>query len=78
MSSSNNKHQRINIFQYGGTAVATFDEAVHRVKSTGGDTTCLSRWSWIPFEGQNMYFTRIIFEYIPCKSSDNRRKTVCN
>ena len=46
---SNNKHENINRFQYGGTAVATFNEAVHRVKATGHDFTGLGRWSWILF-----------------------------
>ena len=37
-------------FQHGGTAVATFDQAAHRVSSTGGDTSGLGRWSWILFD----------------------------
>ena len=78
ISSSNNKHERIERFQYGGTAVATFDEAAHRIKSTGGDTTGLGRWSWTLFEGRNKFFTRIISAYVPCKSADDRRKTVYN
>ena len=78
ISSSNNRHETIERFQYGGTAVATFDEAAHRVKVTGGDTTGLGRWSWILFEGRNKFFTRIISAYVPCKTADDKRKTVYN
>jgi len=34
ISSSNNKHEDAEIFQYGGTAVMAFDEAAHRVHKT--------------------------------------------
>jgi len=51
VSSTNNKHEKVEKFQYDGTAVATFDQAAHRVSSTGGDTSGLGRWSWILFEG---------------------------
>ena len=78
VSSTNNKHEKVERFQYGGTAVATFDLAAHRVSSTGGDSSGLGRWSWILFEGQNKYRTRVISAYVPCKSTENRRKTVYN
>jgi len=72
ISSTNNKHERIETFQYGGTAVMAFNAAVHRVKSTGVDETGLGRWSWILFEGKHNFRTRIISGYVPCKSSINR------
>ena len=78
ISSSNNKNENIETFQYGGTAVMAFDQAAHRVKSTGADSTGLGRWSWILFEGKQKYTTRIISAYVPCKSSCDRRQTVYN
>jgi len=78
VSSTNNKHEKVEKFQYGGTAVATFDQAAHRVSSTGGDTSGLGWWSWTLFEGQNKYRTRVISAYVHCKSAENRRKTVYN
>ena len=76
ISSSNNKHEKINKMQYGGTAVMSFNESSHRVKVTGGDPTGLGRWSWIVFEGKAGHKTRVISAYIPCKSADDKRKTV--
>ena len=78
ISSSNNKHESIDAFQYGGTAVISFDEAAHRVKATGADETGLGRWSWMVFEGKHKHVTRIISAYIPCKSSPDRYQTVYN
>ena len=78
ISSTNNKHEKVDSFQYGGTATATFDEAAHRVHSTGGDATGLGRWSWITFNGKNGVRTRVISAYVPCKSSNDKYKTVYN
>ena len=78
ISSTNNKHENIETFQYGGTAVMAFNTAAHRVKSTGADETGLGRWSWILFEGKHNFRTRIISAYIPCKSSIDRHQTVYN
>ena len=78
ISSSNNRHEANETFQYGGTAVMSFDESAHRIKSTGADPTGLGRWSWIMYEGKNNYFTRVISAYVPCKSQDDRRQTVYN
>ena len=78
ISSTHNKHEKVDSFQYGGTAMATFDEPAHRVHSTGGDTTGLGRWSWITFNGKNNVTTRIISAYVPCKSSNDKYKTVYN
>ena len=78
VSSSNNKHEKNGIFQYGGTAVTAVDEAAHRIKCTGSDLTGLGRWSWILFEGKANHLTRVISAYVPCRSSDNRRQTVYN
>ena len=78
ISSSNNKHESIDTFQYGGTAVMTFEEVAHRVKATGGDTTGLGRWSWILYEGKNNHKTRIISAYVPCKTSNDKSQSVYN
>ena len=78
VSSNNNKHENVEKFQYGGTSLAAFDEAAHRVSATGGDSHGLGRWSWILFHGKHNYRTRILSAYVPCKSSCARRKTVYN
>ena len=78
ISSFNNKHENIDKFQYGGTAVMAYNEATHRVKATGSDKTGLGRWSWILFEGKHNYTTQIISVYVPCKSSADRLQTVYN
>jgi len=78
ISASNNKHENVEISQYGGTAVMAFDEAAHRVHSTGSDSTGLGRWSWILFQGRNNHYTRIISAYVPCKSANDQGRTVYN
>ena len=78
ISSSNNKHENIDKFQYGGTAVMAYNEAAHRVKATGSDETGLGRWSWILFEGKHNDTTRIISAYVPCKISADCFQTVSN
>jgi len=78
ISSSNNKNENIETFQYGGTAVMAFNKAAHRVKSTGADPKGLGRCSWILFEGKQKRMTRIISAYIPCKTACDRRQTVYN
>ena len=55
-----------------------FDKANQMVKATGGDIIRLGRWSWILFEGKFKHVTRIIPEYIPCKTSDIHRQTAYN
>ena len=78
ISSANNKNEKLETFQYGGTAVMAFNLAAHRVKSTGFDETGLGRWSWILFEGKHNFHTRVISAYVPCKSSVDRLQTVYN
>ena len=78
ISSANNKHENVETFQYGGTAVLAFNTAAHRVKATGSDETGLGRWSWILFEGKHKFHTRIISAYVPCKSTTDRFHTVYN
>ena len=78
VSSSNNKHESTNTFQYGGTSVMAFDEAAHRIKSTGADLTGLGRWTWILFEGKSNHLTRIISAYVPCKTAEDKHQTVYN
>ena len=79
ISPSNNRHEANEFFQYGGTgAVMSFDESAHRIKSTRADPTGLGRWSCILYEGKNIFFTRVISAYVPCKSQDDRRQTVYN
>ena len=78
VSAANNKHEQNEISQYGGTAVIAVDEAAHRIKATGCDSTGLGRWSWILFEGRSNHLTRIISAYVPCRSTDDRRHTVYN
>ena len=78
ISSSNNKHESIDTFQYGGTSVMAFEEVAHRVKATGGDTSGLGRWIWILHEGKNNHKTRVISVYVPCKTSDDKKQSVYN
>ena len=55
--SSNNKHESIDTFQYGGTAVISYNEKAHRVKATCSDGTGLGQWSWMLFEGKHKHVT---------------------
>jgi len=53
ISTNDNKHQKVESFQYGGTSAATFDKTTHRVHSTSGDSTGLGWWSGIAFSEKN-------------------------
>ena len=62
---SNNGHDSIGKFQYGGIAVLIFDETVYRFKQIEGDTTDLDCWI---FEGKNHRYTQIISAYVTYKT----------
>ena len=61
----NNKSEKAKRFQYEGTAIMAFDEATHRVKKTGGDTTGFGQWSWMKFFGRQHHCTCVVFAFMP-------------
>lgn len=76
LSSSNNKHESIEKLQFVGTMVMAVNEAASRAHASGVDETGLGRWSWILFEGNNKYRTRVISAYVPCKPATRNDATV--
>lgn len=66
-------------FQWGGTAMMSFNEAANRVKSSGKDTSGLGRWSHILLEGKHCHKVRFVSAYNPCKTQDvTKTRTVYN
>lgn len=76
MCSSNNKHETIDRFQYGGTAIFAFDYMSHMVRGSGVDPTELGRWSWLQLEGHKSRRVRVISAYNPCRTSFQHFATV--
>ena len=69
ISQANNICEKVEVAQYGGTAVMAYDEIAARVTSKAGqDTSGLGRWAWLLFEGKYGHRTRVISAYNPCKS----------
>jgi hypothetical protein len=58
-------HQTKSI-QHGGVGICTTDEGVHRVLSTGEDSSGLGRWAWVRLQGKAGRTIRIITAYRPC------------
>ena len=66
-------------FQWGGTAILSFNEAATRVKSSGKDQSGMGRWSHFMLEGKHHHKVRFISAYNPCKTQDSTKtQTVYN
>ena len=65
ISAANNKHEFIDLKQFGGTSIMTFSSIAVRVTASGCDDTGLGRWSWLRFEGKQNIKTRIFSVYLP-------------
>ena len=76
ISSSNNRHESIDKFQWGGTAVIAFDTLANMTRASGADETGLGRWSWLQLEGHNNHRIRVISAYNPCRTSTKQFATV--
>ena len=76
ISASNNKHESIDKLQFGGTLTMAFNSTASRVHASGADERGLGRWTWLLFEGNNSYRTRVISAYVPCKTPLHRDATV--
>jgi len=51
--------------QYGGTAVFSVNQAVHRVVEKGFDDSLLGRWAWTRYKGKGNCTLRMISAYRP-------------
>ena len=76
ISASNNRHESIDKLQFGGTLTMAFNSTASRVHASGADERGLGRWTWLLFEGNNSYRTRVISAYVPCKTPTHRDATV--
>ena len=68
LTSANNRHESIDLKQFGGTCMMTFNSIASRVSGSGCDETGLGRWCWLLFEGKRNVKTRIFSVYVPNKS----------
>ena len=75
---ANNKHESIDKFQWGGTAIVAHDMLANMTRATGIDDTGLGRWSWIQLERYNNRRVRIISAYNPCRTRTHQFATVCS
>ena len=78
ISASINKNKSIDTFQYGRTAILSYNKAAHSVKATGHDSTGLRHRRWMLFEDKYRHITQIMFAYVPSKSASDRFQTVYN
>lgn len=76
ISSSNNRHENIEKFQYGGTAVFAYNMVSHMIYATGSDDTNIGRWSWLLLEGHRDRRVRVISAYNPCRTQLHHFATV--
>ena len=76
MCSGNNNHEKIEKFQYGGTAIFAYNFISHMVRATGVDDTQLGRWSWLQLEGHRGKRVRVISAYNPCRTPLSHFATV--
>lgn len=76
VSSSNNKHEAIEKFQWGGTATIAYDTLANMARSSGADEDGIGRWSWIQLEGHNNRRIRVISAYNPCRTTTSQFATV--
>jgi hypothetical protein len=54
--------------QWGGTALWSINNAVHRAIDSGHDSHGLGRWSWTRYQGRGNITLRVISAYRPCLS----------
>ena len=76
ISTGTNIHDDIGKFQWGGTAIMSFDLMANMTKSTGVDDSGLGRWSWMLLEGHRQKYVRIVSAYNPCRTQTNQVYTV--
>lgn len=76
VASANNKHENIDRFQRGGTAVVAYDAIANMSRSSGADESGLGRWSWIQLEGHNDRRVLVISAYNPCCTKTSQFATV--
>ena len=76
ISSSNNKHESIERFQWGGTAFLAYDSLANMTRASGADEAGLGRWSWIQLEGHRNRRVRVISAYNPCRTRTTQFATV--
>jgi hypothetical protein len=66
---ANNKtikdQMKLNMHQWGGTALVSRGKLVHNICKKGVDEAGLGRWCWMQFVGKNNKSTRIIYDYTP-------------
>ena len=73
---ANNKHESIDKFQWGGTAIVAYDMLANMTRATGIDDTGLGRWSWVQLEGYNNRRVRVVSAYNPCRTRTHQFATV--
>ena len=76
VSTSNNKHEFIEKFQWGGNATIAYNTLANMARTSGADEDGLGRWSWIQLEGHNNRRIRVISAYNPCHTSTSQFATV--
>lgn len=76
VASSNNRHESIEKFQWGGTAVIAYDTLANMTRSSGADEDGLGRWSWLLLEGYNDRKVRVVSAYNPCRTRSTQFATV--
>ena len=76
VASSNNRHESIERFQWGGTSVIAFDTLANMSRASGADESGLGRWSWIQLEGHNNRLVRVVSAYNPCRTPTSKFATV--
>jgi len=53
------------VWQFGGTALFSFDKAAHRIIERGQDPARLGRWCWSRFRGKSQHTLRVVTAYHP-------------
>ena len=76
VSSSNNRHELIEKFQWGGTATIAYDTLAKMTKASGADEDGLGRWSWLQIEGHYNRHIRVILAHNPCRTPTSHFVTV--
>ena len=74
-SASNNRHEKHNKSQRGGTCTFVVNQTTYRVHRSGSDPTGMGRWSWIQIDGKDNHRTRVLTAYRPCKPPSNSSLT---
>ena len=76
ISTTSNRHETIDKFQYGGTALFAYDNMAQMVRASGSDNTGLVRWSFLQMEGHRNRKVRMISAYNPCRTPTHHYATV--